>query len=185
MKIPCARLVVARHPAILPLTPANDFVSEKRILMPAIPQLRSPYAKVGRLVYFGRMLDKIRLHAAGQLPAAYVANLGETKPIFFDARTCVFLGLSYGELRDRTLAGGTDEEILAWAEKRGRAHTAEDCVVWNRFMAKLGWRDDRSAMLKVRVEEFGLAGRVIETVFDLIDFDEGRDPVANRAWEQI
>jgi len=24
---------------------------------------------VGRFVYFGRMLDKIRLHAAGRLPA--------------------------------------------------------------------------------------------------------------------
>ena len=35
--------------------------------MPNIPGLRSTYAKVGRLVYFGRMLDKIRLHAAGQL----------------------------------------------------------------------------------------------------------------------
>ena len=45
--------------------------------MPAIPGLRSPYAKIGRLVYFGRMLDKIRLHAAGQLPPDYVANLGD------------------------------------------------------------------------------------------------------------
>jgi len=44
--------------------------------MPAVPGLRSPYAKVARLVYFGRMLDKIRLHAGGQLPAEYVANLG-------------------------------------------------------------------------------------------------------------
>ncbi len=35
--------------------------------MPSVPGLRSPYAKVGRLVYFGRMLDKIRLHAAGRL----------------------------------------------------------------------------------------------------------------------
>lgn len=45
--------------------------------MAHVPGLRSPYAKVGRLVYFGRMLDKIRLYAAGQLPAEYVANLGD------------------------------------------------------------------------------------------------------------
>jgi hypothetical protein len=46
-------------------------------LMPNIPGLRSCYDKVGRLIYFGRMLDKIRLHAAGQLPPDYVENLGE------------------------------------------------------------------------------------------------------------
>ncbi len=39
--------------------------------MPPVPGLRSCYARVGRLVYFGRMLDKIRLHAAGRLPADY------------------------------------------------------------------------------------------------------------------
>jgi gluconokinase len=153
--------------------------------MSAIPNLRSPYAKVGRLVYFGRMLDKIRLHAAGQLPAAYVANLGETKPIFFDARTCLFLGLVYGDLRARVLTGGTDEEILAWADIHGRTRTDDDCIIWNRFMTKLGWRDDRSALLQTRVAEFGLTDRPIETIFDLIDFDEGRDPVASRAWEQV
>ena len=46
-------------------------------LMQNIPGLRSCYDKVGRLIYFGRMLDKIRLHAAGQLPPDYVENLGE------------------------------------------------------------------------------------------------------------
>ena len=153
--------------------------------MPAIAGLRSPYVKVGRLVYFGRMLDKIRLHAAGKLPPEYVSNLGETKPIFFDARCCLFLGVPYDEMRQRTLACGADEEILAWAEARGRRHTDEDCVIWNRFMVKLGWRDDRSTMLRIRVAEFGLTGRPIETVFDLVDYDEGGDPVRDHAWEKV
>ena len=30
--------------------------------------LRSCYAKVGRFIYFGRMLDKIRLHSERKLP---------------------------------------------------------------------------------------------------------------------
>jgi hypothetical protein len=153
--------------------------------MPAIPGLRSPYAKVGRLVYFGRMLDKIRLHAAGRLPPEYVTNLGVARPIFFDARTVVFLGIGFDDLCARVLTGGTDEEILAWAEARGTPRSDVDCLVWNRFMAKLGWRDDRSALLQVRVIEFGLAGKPIETIFDLIDYDEGRDPVRDRSWEQI
>lgn len=47
--------------------------------MPHVPGLRSCYAKVGRLIYFGRMLDKIRLHAAGRLPDEYHAQLGVTR----------------------------------------------------------------------------------------------------------
>jgi hypothetical protein len=36
-----------------------------------IESLRSPYQKLGGLYHFGRMLDKIRLHQAGQLPTEY------------------------------------------------------------------------------------------------------------------
>lgn len=44
------------------------------------------------MVYFGRMLDKIRLHAAGALPVDYVVNLGDAKPTVFDGRICRFYG---------------------------------------------------------------------------------------------
>jgi hypothetical protein len=36
--------------------------------------VRSPYDKVGDLLYFGRMLDKIRSHAKGELPLEYQVN---------------------------------------------------------------------------------------------------------------
>lgn len=154
--------------------------------MPHVPGLRSPYAKVGRLVYFGRLLDKIRLHAAGRLPADYTANLGdEAQPNVFDARCCRFLGVRYADLRERTLAGGTDEEILAWAEARGRAHTDEECEIWNFFMAKRGWRDAGSALVQQRIQQFGLTGKPAQTMFDVLDYDEGRDPAAERPWEKI
>lgn len=39
-----------------------------------IPGLRSPSATVRGLVYFGRMLDKIRLAAAGKLPEGWRAE---------------------------------------------------------------------------------------------------------------
>ncbi len=150
--------------------------------MPSVSGLRSPYVKVGRLVYFGRMLDKIRLHAAGKLPAEYHANLGESRPNLFDARCCRFLGVKYAELAARTLQGGDDEEILAWCECSGPKRTDDECNTWNRFLMKIGWRDDRSAVLQERAREYGLAGKPIETFFDLIDYDEGRDPVAAKAW---
>ena len=142
--------------------------------MPNIDGLRSPHDKVGRLVYFGRMLDKIRLHAAGKLPPDYVANLGETNPRVFDARCCRFLGIRYAELVARTAQGGSDEGILGWAQAHGTPRTDEDCAIWNAYMAKLGLRDEISDRLKLRVAEYGLTDRGVATFFDLIEADEGR-----------
>lgn len=153
--------------------------------MPHVPGLRSLYAKVGRLVYFGRMLDKIRLHAAGQLPPDYVANLGDAQFYVLDGRCCRFLGIAYADLKARTLTGGTDEELLAWAHAHGTPRTDEECHIWNRFILKLGWRDERSSVLPQRIRDSGLTGKPIETLADHIEFDEGRDPVGDRAWEKI
>jgi hypothetical protein len=153
--------------------------------MPAVPGLRSPYEKVGRLVYFGRMLDKIRLHAAGKLPADYLPNFGDERPTLFDARCCRFLGIHHVDLVARTPQGGSDEEILAWAHERGTPRSDDDCATWNQFLMKLGWRDASSARLQTRVAEACLEGRGVETFFDLIEVDEGRDPTAARRWLQV
>jgi gluconokinase len=149
--------------------------------MSVVPGLRSPYARVGRLVYFGRMLDKIRLHASGQLPAGeYAANLGKG----FDGRCCGFLRVNYDELKARTLAGDLgDAQLLAWAEERGGRRGDDECEVWNGFMMKRAWRDDSSEVLRKRIRESNLESAPIMTMFDYIDFDEGRDPVRTRAWE--
>lgn len=150
--------------------------------MPSVPGLRSPYAKVGRIVYFGRMLDKIRLHAAGRLPVEYQANLGDGRPNLFDARCCRFLGVSYADVAAHTRAGGADAEVLASAESSGSPRTDDECYAWNRFLMKIGWRDDRSAILRERIREYRLEGKPIETFFDLLDYDEGRDPAATKPW---
>jgi len=137
-----------------------------------IPNLRSPRAQVGGLVYFGRMLDKIRLHAEGKLPADYVPNLG----VGFDERCVRFLHIDYADLVARVKAGGSDEDLLAWCHEQGRKPTDEEVMVWNAFMSKRGWNDEGSARLKERIPQHeGLAGRTdIATFFDLIDADEGR-----------
>ncbi len=153
--------------------------------MPSVPGLRSCYAKVGRLVYFGRLLDKIRLHAAGRLPAEYVANLGDAQFYVLDGRCCRFLGVPYADLQARTLANSNDEELLVWAHAHGTTRTDEECHMWNRFILKLGWRDERSSVLPQRIRDSGLTGKTIETLVDHIEYDEGRDPVAERSWEKI
>lgn len=153
--------------------------------MPHIPGLRSPYAKVGRIVYFGRMLDKIRLHAGGQLPPEYVENLGDTKPGLFDTRCCQFLGVRYDDVKARVLSGETDDAVLAWIENTAGRRADHECEVWNGFMIKRGWRDGAHARLRQRIAESRLEDKPIQTMFDYIDFDEGRDPVAARAWEHV
>lgn len=154
--------------------------------MPHIPGLRSPYAKLGRHVYLGRMLDKIRLHAAGQLPADYVANLGDTgEPSMFDARCCRFLGVRYADIAARVLAGASDEAVLAWIGEAGTRRTDEECEIWNFFMGKRGWRDAAASRLQMRIEQSGLAGKPILTMFDFLDYDEGRENAAERPWEKI
>ncbi|HXN34757.1 MAG TPA: gluconokinase, GntK/IdnK-type [Opitutaceae bacterium] len=151
--------------------------------MPQITGLRSPHARVGRIVCLGRTLDKIRLDSRGALPPEYKANLGEARPALFDGRCCRFLGVPYGDLRARTLSGGCDEEILSWAHERGTARGDEECAIWNRYMTKLGWRDDRSDLVRERVAEYGLSPGAAQTMFELIDLDEGRPAGATRSWE--
>src|ERR1043166_6925274 len=138
--------------------------------------LRSPYAKVGGLVYFGRMLDKIRQHAKGHLPPDYQANLGRG----FDASCTTFLRLEYNQLVERVKQGGSDEEILQWCFSTGRQPSDEEIYVWNEFMRKRGWNDEISETLKRRKKEAGMAGRSeIETMFAFIDADEGRSFVSS------
>ena len=137
----------------------------------AFTGLRSPNEKVGPIVYFPRMLDKIRLHVAGQLPADYVPNLGEG----FDKACVSHLGIDYAALVDRVKSGGSDEELFQWAREQGRPLTEQDHVVWNEFMRKRGWNDEASERLAQRKAEGGFGNRDdIQTFFDFIDLDEGR-----------
>lgn len=138
-----------------------------------VPGLRSCYEKVGGIHYVGRMFDKIRLNAAGKLPQEYHANLAKG----FDARALSFLDVDYPSLVERVKEGGSDEELLAWCFQRGRHPTDEQIEVWNDFMRKRGWNDDGAPVLLRRLKEIGREDRTdIQTSFDFIDLDEGRDP---------
>ena len=135
----------------------------------------SDYQETKGLIYFARMLDKIRLHAAGKLSPDYF--VGVEDPTFFDARCTRFLGVDYDELVERTLRGGSDEEILEWCFARGRKPTEEEIQIWNAFLAKRGWRDDASADLQAAKERNGWGNRDdIQTWLDLHDVEEGRVP---------
>lgn len=132
------------------------------------------YKETNGLVYFARMLDKIRLKAAGKLPPDYFVGL-DPDPTVFDARCTRFLGVNYDELAVRTLQGGSDEEILEWCFKRGRKPSEEEVEIWNAFLLKRGWRDPSSSELQAAKEQNGWGNRDdIQTWVDFHDAEEGR-----------
>lgn len=132
---------------------------------------RSAYDKVGGVVFFARMLDKIRLKETGKLATDYHKNLG----IGLDGRCCRFLGVAYAAIQLRVLKGGTDEEILQWCFAHGHKSNDEQILIWNSFMTKRGWRDDSTAELIKYKEGSGFHERAeIQTFFEYYEFDEGR-----------
>src|SRR6266496_3249995 len=118
-----------------------------------IPGLHSPSEQVNGLVYFGRMLDKIRLAAKGKLPADWEENRGPKAKNSFDSRCCNFLKIDYAALEAETLQGTSDEKLLEWAYAHGRHPTDEEIEIWNAFMTKRGWRDSVTERLNWRLAE--------------------------------
>ncbi len=132
---------------------------------------KSPKEMTGGMMWFPRMIDKIRLHARGELSEDYHANLGEG----FDKRCLGFLRVNYAALCERALAGGTDDEVLEWCFAKGRRLDEGDLLIWNSFVSKFGWNDQATNRLNELKEKFGASGRTdVVTMADLIDLDEGR-----------
>lgn len=121
---------------------------------------------------FARILDKIRLNAAGNLPADYTVGTIEGKRTF-DDRLCKFLNVEFEVLEARVLQGDSDETILEWCFEHGRNPDPEQIEIWNGFMSKRGWRDPQSALDQAKIEA-GFGDRPeIQTFFDLMDLEEG------------
>ena len=137
---------------------------------PQIPP--SPDAPVGGLLYFGRMVAKIRLHARGELRDDYHANLGKG----MDGRLCNFLHVDYAALRAFVLTGASDEEVLEWCYAiGGRRLNADEMLIWNDFLVKRGWNDASTPILEMFKLESGFAARTdIRTFREFWAADEGR-----------
>jgi gluconokinase len=129
----------------------------------------SGYATVGGIVFFARMLDKIRLHAAGELPDDY--NLGGG----LDSRLCRFLHIDYAAVSARARVETDDAVVLEWCFAQGYRPAADDILYFNTYMTKRGWRDDYSPKLEAAKASRGWSDRGdLQTSFDLQDADEGR-----------
>jgi len=135
------------------------------------PGLRSPCEKVGGLVYFGRMVDKIRARANGELPPEYQEELGKG----LDEHCVDFLGVSYDLLVQFVNEGLSDAAILQSCFGMGHRPSEGDIYMWNEFMRKRGWNDELSETLESQKKKGAMLSRSeIQTVFQFIDADEGR-----------
>lgn len=139
----------------------------------------SDHVKTRGVVYFARMIDKIRLHAAGQLPADYVGHLGYAdNNTSFDARCCLYLELDYADVKARALQGGTAEEVFDDLMRGRKPLNDVQVLVWNLFLLKRGWRDSGTPGIVEGKAAAGLADRAdIHSYVDLHDVEEGRAPV--------
>ncbi len=134
---------------------------------------RSPYDREAGLLYFPRMLDKIRLKQRGELAEDYFANLGKG----FDRSCCDFLEVSYEELVAQVEADLSDAEVLDWCGAHGHRPNEAQASIWNEYLRKCGWNDRLTERLRMRLEGLGMAGRAdVQTMLDLIEVDEGRPP---------
>jgi gluconokinase len=133
---------------------------------------RSAKEETKGLRYFPRLLDKIRLNAAGKLDPKYREDLGRG----LDRRLIKFLRVEFDKLCDRVRKGGSDEEILEWCYANGHRLYKNDVEIWNEFISKLGWNDFATNHLAKRKAEAGLSDRDdIQTLVDFFDVDEERN----------
>ena len=140
---------------------------------------RSPYDKLGGIVFLPRSIDKGRAELAGTL-GEYVARHGRSGRLF------KFLGISAKDfieaLRDRP----TDEDVWAWVAEHMTPRTPEEIAEFNQQMWTAEPEDgtDRWTWAGFRkyLAKCGQAHRTdITRHFDRLDLDEGREvPMGGR-----
>jgi len=134
---------------------------------------KSAYEKLDGIVYFPRMLEKIRMHSRGEIPEEYIPYLGAG----FDRRCVHFLGVEYEKVKEIVLEGKSDQDVMDWCKENGILRSEEEKLVWNEFMIKRGWRDTSpsSDSFQQYKNKYGFGDRDdIETYFDFFEVDEGR-----------
>lgn len=133
---------------------------------------RSAKDEIDGLIYFPRMLDKIRLHLEGNLHEDYHDNMGKA----LDLSTCQILKVEYVDLAERVFEGADDKEVLEWAYETGNKPEDHEKAWFCSYVRNLGFNDYLSDRLAIRVAEAGLQDRTdIFSFIDFMDAEEGHD----------
>ncbi|MGQ0696309.1 MAG: DUF5069 domain-containing protein [Nitrospiraceae bacterium] len=137
---------------------------------------RSPKALLDGIAHLGRFIDKIRLRNAGHIQDYNYITVG------FDKYLIDFLGIDPKAFEQRVLAGGTDEELLAWVRAHGRQLSEQETTQWSRDLLARGPNDDAARQrFQGRLQDIATKRGVpvsslppISTWADVIELDEGR-----------
>lgn len=142
--------------------------------MTSVPPLRSPRHTLGGYVILPRLIDKVRLHARGELPPDYLPQLlgGDGT---LDRRFLAFAGLDAEALRAAILAATDDVAVLAWVDRHAAPRSAAEKRAWAESIDAYRPDPDRAQRRAQRYPEVAARFDVATlSLFDLIDLDEGR-----------
>ncbi|MDF0643302.1 MAG: DUF5069 domain-containing protein [Nitrospira sp.] len=137
---------------------------------------RSPKILLGGIAHLGRFIDKIRLRNAGLIQDYNYMTVG------FDKYLIDFLGIDAKAFEQRALAGGSDEELLAWVAARGKDLTHDEVVQWSRGLLASEPKDEAARQrFQNRLQEVAAKRGVtvsalpsVSTWADVIELDEER-----------
>ena len=137
---------------------------------------RSAKALLGGMAHLGRFIDKIRLRHAGHIQDYNYITVG------FDKYLVDFLGIDPTSFEQRVLAGGTDEELLAWVKAKGRKSFDEEIAEWSKNLLASGPKDEAARQrFQGRLQEVASKRGVpvsslpsVSTWVDVIEIDEER-----------
>ena len=124
----------------------------------------------------GRFIDKIRLRHEGKIQEYNYITVG------FDKFLIEFLQIDPKTFEQRVLAGGTDEELLAWVREHSRKPSAQGIAEWSQGLLSSGPKDDAARQrFQGRLQDIAMKRGVsvsslppIHTWADVIELDEER-----------
>jgi hypothetical protein len=137
---------------------------------------RSPKALLGGIAHLGRFIDKIRLRNEGKIQDYNYITVG------FDKYLVDFLKIDPKAFEQRVLAGGTDEELLAWVKAHSRNPSEQEIMQWSQGILTSGPKDD-AARQRFQGRLHGIATKrgvpvaglpPVSTWADVIEIDEDR-----------
>jgi hypothetical protein len=137
---------------------------------------RSPKSLLGGIAHLGRFIDKIRLRNAGKIPDYNYITVG------FDMYLVDFLGIDAKAFEQLVLAGGRDEDMLAWVMANGRKPSNQEIAQWSENLLASGPKDEAARQrFQGRLNEVAVKRGVplssfppVSTWADVIELDEGR-----------
>ncbi len=147
--------------------------------------LPSPYEPHScGLLHLPRFIAKCRKHLKGELPKSYQKNFRRG----FDRFLCMHLGIEPSQVLEAVEAAGDDEIEL---DRLLGEFFPEDLKVveWNREVTHKGQTKAGREFLAESLTNMGTPEMigVVDSVMDMIDFDEGRIPgfsdERRKAWE--